>query len=117
MGASAKKSTSAISQPPGMNSRRYFWLVLGYYLCSMYIRSASGRPDSFSSESLFSNPPTIKLPEQIPGQEELDMDHHDHRGLKIAKVDFAEVETPFIIALWIFCASLAKIGKFFYPHM
>lgn len=29
-------------------------------------------------------------------------------------VEFHRVETPFIIGLWIFCASLAKIGKFIY---
>lgn len=30
----------------------------------------------------------------------------------IAAVEFERVETPFLIGLWIFCASLAKIGKF-----
>ena len=35
----------------------------------------------------------------------------EHQGLHISTVDFARVETPFIIALWIFCASLAKIGN------
>lgn len=29
----------------------------------------------------------------------------------VAAVEFHRVETPFIIGLWIFCASLAKIGK------
>lgn len=29
----------------------------------------------------------------------------------VMTVSFHRVETPFIIALWIFCASLAKIGK------
>lgn len=29
----------------------------------------------------------------------------------IISVSFYRVETPFIIALWIFCASLSKIGK------
>lgn len=29
----------------------------------------------------------------------------------VASVSFQRVETPFIIGLWIFCASLAKIGK------
>lgn len=28
----------------------------------------------------------------------------------ISSVNFSRVETPFIIGLWIFCASLAKIG-------
>lgn len=29
----------------------------------------------------------------------------------VASVSFQRVETPFIIGLWIFCASLAKIGE------
>lgn len=29
----------------------------------------------------------------------------------VASVSFHRVETPFIIGMWIFCASLAKIGK------
>lgn len=29
----------------------------------------------------------------------------------VMQVSFYRVETPFIIGLWIFCASLAKIGK------
>ena len=29
----------------------------------------------------------------------------------VASVSFQRVRTPFIIGLWIFCASLAKIGK------
>lgn len=30
---------------------------------------------------------------------------------EVASVNFQRVKTPFIIGLWIFCASLAKIGK------
>lgn len=30
----------------------------------------------------------------------------------VIKVSFDRVQTPFIIGLWIFCASLAKIGEF-----
>lgn len=30
---------------------------------------------------------------------------------QVASVSFQRVKTPFIIGLWIFCASLAKIGK------
>jgi len=37
-----------------------------------------------------------------------------HGGIHVFVVEFARVETPFIIALWIFCASLAKIGKHFH---
>lgn len=35
-----------------------------------------------------------------------------HEGIHIFTAEFARVEIPFIISLWIFCASLAKIGKF-----
>ncbi|KAK9707796.1 hypothetical protein QE152_g27609 [Popillia japonica] len=31
--------------------------------------------------------------------------------IQVASVSFQRVKTPFIIGLWIFCASLAKIGK------
>jgi len=31
---------------------------------------------------------------------------------RIVSVEFSRVETPFIIGLWIFCASLAKIGEY-----
>lgn len=31
---------------------------------------------------------------------------------EVMKVEFHRVETPFIIGLWIFCASLSKIGEF-----
>jgi hypothetical protein len=45
---------------------------------------------------------------------ESDMEHNDSGGTKryaVTSVDFARVETPFIIGVWIFCASLAKIGE------
>ncbi|XP_066250876.1 Na(+)/H(+) exchanger protein 2 isoform X6 [Euwallacea similis] len=36
---------------------------------------------------------------------------------KVITVSFPRVETPFIIALWIFCASLAKIGFHMAPKL
>lgn len=36
------------------------------------------------------------------------------RTFVIAAVEFHRVETPFLIGLWIFFASLAKIGKFYF---
>ena len=39
-------------------------------------------------------------------------DHGDSKRYAIASVEFARVETPFIIGVWIFCASLAKIGEY-----
>lgn len=43
--------------------------------------------------------------------------HHgeEHHGIHIFVEEFSRVEIPFIIALWIFCASLAKIGEISEP--
>ncbi|XP_059474153.1 Na(+)/H(+) exchanger protein 2-like isoform X2 [Neocloeon triangulifer] len=43
-------------------------------------------------------------------------EHQVHR-YPVASVEFARVETPFIIGLWIFCASLAKIGFHMAPKL
>jgi len=47
--------------------------------------------------------------------------HHGEKahaeGIHVFIVDFPRVETPFIIALWIFCASLAKIGFHMAPKL
>jgi len=112
-------------QVAGLNTRRYFWLVVGYYLVTVYIRSTNGRAEGLSSAEFSSDiyrpHRGIKPLEDIPpdlrsegghGETKADSEHEAVHGIQIAKVDFEEVETPFIIALWIFCASLAKIGKF-----
>ncbi|XP_021928475.1 sodium/hydrogen exchanger 3-like isoform X3 [Zootermopsis nevadensis] len=49
-----------------------------------------------------------------------DTKHNDSGGSKrydVMSVDFARVETPFIIGVWIFCASLAKIGFHMTPTL
>lgn len=33
------------------------------------------------------------------------------KKIEVFSSDFARVETPFLIGMWIFCASIAKIGK------
>ena len=38
-------------------------------------------------------------------------ERHGEEGYQIFKMDFERVELPFIIALWILVASLAKVGK------
>lgn len=53
--------------------------------------------------------PTVLNTEPPPQTEE-----HKPERYQIASVEFHRVETPFIIGLWIFCASLAKIGKSFF---
>jgi hypothetical protein len=35
----------------------------------------------------------------------------DSKRYPVASVEFERVKTPFIIGVWIFCASLAKIGE------
>lgn len=36
------------------------------------------------------------------------------REYEVFKIEFHRVETPFIIGIWIFFASLAKIGQFLF---
>lgn len=54
---------------------------------------------------------------EMPTLEE-DMYHKEKptnsvKRFKIADIEFQRVETPVLIAMWIFCASLAKICEFF----
>lgn len=42
---------------------------------------------------------------------------HGHGGFQVFHVDFGHVEVPFIIALWIFVSSLAKIGFHMTPKL
>ena len=41
-----------------------------------------------------------------------DHQEHEEEGYQVFHVEFARVELPFIIALWIFVSSLAKIGMY-----
>uniref|UniRef100_T1JK84 Sodium/hydrogen exchanger n=1 Tax=Strigamia maritima TaxID=126957 RepID=T1JK84_STRMM len=45
-----------------------------------------------------------------PPDHEADSTHHVYTDYPVASVDFKRVQIPFIIALWIFLATLAKIG-------
>ena len=100
-----------------LNTRKYFWLVLGYYLCTVYVRQSMGAPDTDIKSHLNFGEPGYEAP-IVPstlvdeGTEHVEESTHSDHGIQITRVDFENVETPFIIALWIFCASLAKIGKF-----
>ena len=40
---------------------------------------------------------------------------HSKHEYEVFHVDFERVEIPFIIALWIFVSSLAKIGEYSFP--
>lgn len=51
------------------------------------------------------------LQQQAPSTDVQEADVHLIERYKIMSFDFGRVETPFLIGLWIFCASLAKIGR------
>lgn len=55
-------------------------------------------------------PRTEMLQQELAKHE--DVPHQHIERYKIMSFDFGRIEAPFLIALWIFCASLAKIGKF-----
>ncbi len=89
-GGSAQKN----QDPPRINRRRYFWLFVGYYLCTLYIRSTTGKasglttPD-FSSDILRSHNLNAKPLEDIPGHHSAPEGAEEHvHGIQIAKVDF-----------------------------
>jgi sodium/hydrogen exchanger-like protein 3 len=64
--------------------------------------------------------PRSSGPVFVHGTDDIHASDHDtkHNGegeskrYPVASVEFARVETPFIIGVWIFCASLAKIGEY-----
>uniref|UniRef100_A0A0K8SAE3 Sodium/hydrogen exchanger n=2 Tax=Lygus hesperus TaxID=30085 RepID=A0A0K8SAE3_LYGHE len=43
--------------------------------------------------------------------------HHPIKHMEVMTIEFARVETPFMIGLWIFCSSLAKIGFHMTPKL
>ncbi|XP_022904070.1 sodium/hydrogen exchanger 3 isoform X3 [Onthophagus taurus] len=62
---------------------------------------SSSTTDSTDSPDVSSEGPEIKNPTRYP----------------VFSVSFHRVETPFIIGLWIFCASIAKIGFHMAPRL
>ncbi|XP_024080787.1 Na(+)/H(+) exchanger protein 2 isoform X2 [Cimex lectularius] len=58
--------------------------------------------------------PPATLPEQDPTHTTA---HKEIKRYDVMKVEFQRVETPFMIGLWIFCSSLAKIGFHMTPRL
>lgn len=77
-----------------------------YDLSSLYknIPTQAAKPNDVSSDRNNDNNNNI-----VP---ETRADDKIDKRYPVIQVSFHRVETPFIIGLWIFCASLAKIGKF-----
>ena len=131
----------------GLNSRRYVYLMVGYYIAMLLIRSTTGKTEFAAASPNTGNGPghgghdadiissvnhnainSYEVVEDSVPADDVKADgthgehigsngkRHESHGIQITKVDFEHVETPFIIGLWILCASLAKIGKFiFFP--
>ncbi|XP_073946999.1 na[+]/H[+] hydrogen exchanger 2 isoform X5 [Choristoneura fumiferana] len=62
-------------------------------------------------------PPGTQLRQQLETTSELPATEKTKRTLVIAAFEFHRVETPFLIGLWIFFASLAKIGFHMAPKL
>lgn len=78
--------------------------------------SSLGRsPTSLGDHAGFEeSSPRSTGPDNMP-KTDSDTNHNgdgDSKRYAVASVEFARVETPFLIGVWIFCASLAKIGKY-----
>jgi hypothetical protein len=73
------------------------------FMCLTYIQCAS-------SEST-TNDDSIKM--TTPLHRTSSAPHHSHR-YQVAKFDFENVSTPYIISLWIIIVGLAKIGESFF---
>jgi hypothetical protein len=106
-----------ILSPRGLNTRKYFWVIMGYWLFTVYLRSSHAIPDSNANSHMVPGDPGFPgavgetSTHSDPDHTEGEKGGHSEHGIRIVKIDFENVETPFIIAMWIFCASLAKIGK------
>jgi len=88
-----------VSEKLKLNPRRYFWIVLGFYLFSSYIKATHAENRKTNLNSLT---PTEDSKNTEEGGE--------HQGVQIFQVDWANVSDIAVITLWIFCAMLAKIG-------
>ncbi|XP_015431274.1 PREDICTED: probable Na(+)/H(+) antiporter nhx-9 [Dufourea novaeangliae] len=78
-------------------------------------------PDDVSFRSLSAGngdggPVESHLSSQVVGQSG-DVAHRGEREYKIMSVEFHRVETPFVIGIWIFFASIAKIGFHMTPKL
>ncbi|XP_046659439.1 sodium/hydrogen exchanger 3 isoform X2 [Homalodisca vitripennis] len=61
-------------------------------------------------------PATMSIP-PVPVLQETPAPPQDTKHFQVAGVEFHRVETPFIIGVWIVCASLAKIGFHMAPGL
>lgn len=86
--------------------------------------AASSELQPIAEASLAAPVPTSDKNLEVPPLHEVvkDIGAHDHGAehklerFPVFKVDFAYVETPFIIGIWILFASIAKIGKLNCQH-
>ena len=79
----------------------------------------AGHGDS-SSHALTTNPPAGHVDGKAKDQsnshsgnhvKSTEVGEHSVERFPAVVLDFARVQTPFIISMWIFCACLGKIGK------
>ena len=114
-GLGSSRSTSA----PAGNSRPFVWSVIR--ADSDVVGDDGGENTSPSSSIGFSVEPGESAPDPISMRNtdegtgdagsEGQVVQEETKRYSVASVEFTRVETPFIIGVWIFSASLAKIGE------
>lgn len=84
-----------------------------------HIATVQSETHTHRQEKSFSSPPDHdnSIRPAVLGHYDLAHEHHEKHEYEVFHVDFERVEIPFIIALWIFVSSLAKIGFHMTPKL
>ncbi|KAG8277348.1 hypothetical protein J6590_043713 [Homalodisca vitripennis] len=95
------------------NSRDVRGAMLVLLVLILWAGSAAGLGDgdALNPTDYEDVPATMSIP-PVPVPQETPAPPQATKHFQVAGVEFHRVETPFIIGVWIVCASLAKIGGY-----
>ncbi|KAG8240983.1 hypothetical protein J6590_097287 [Homalodisca vitripennis] len=99
------------SSVPSSTDVRGAMLVLLVLIIWAGSAAGLGDGDALNPTDYEDVPATMSIP-PVPVLQETPAPPQDTKHFQVAGVEFHRVETPFIIGVWIVCASLAKIGGY-----